>query len=98
MYEYMMCGIPVIASDFPKWREVVEREACGLVVDPLDPNSIAEAMGYLMDHVEEAVEMGRRGRRAVEERYNWSTEAKRLLELYRMLLDTEEQGGGEMHD
>ena len=86
MFEYMAAGLPVIASDFPLWREIVEGAGCGLLVDPQDPQAIADAMQWILDHPEEAAAMGRRGRAAVEERYNWEAESEKLVALYRRLM------------
>lgn len=86
LFEYMSAGIPVIASDFPLWREIVEGAGCGLLVDPGDPRAIAGAMEWISDHPREAAEMGRRGRRAVERIYNWDREASKLVDLYTALL------------
>jgi glycosyltransferase involved in cell wall biosynthesis len=85
LFEYMAAGIPVIASNLPQWREIVLGEGCGLVVDPTDPAAIAAAIAYLLENPGEAEEMGRRGRRAVEERYNWARDTGPLLGLYRRL-------------
>jgi len=92
MFEYMAAGLPVIASDFPLWREIVEGAGCGLLVDPEDPAAIAGAMQWILDNPEEAEAMGRRGREAVETRYNWDAEAEKLVALYRRLLDREATG------
>ncbi|WP_263840136.1 glycosyltransferase family 4 protein [Salinibacter sp.] len=86
LFEYMAAGLPVIASDFPRWREIVHGENCGLVVDPLDPEAIAEAIEWVIDHPESARGMGERGREAVLDKYNWETESERLLSFYQDLL------------
>jgi glycosyltransferase involved in cell wall biosynthesis len=86
MFEYMAAGIPVIASDFPLWREIVEGSGCGLCVDPRDPQAIAAAIDHLATHPRQAREMGANGRRAVLARYNWEREADKLLAFYADLL------------
>lgn len=85
MFEYMSASIPVIASHFPLWREIVEGHQCGICVDPDDPRAIAEAMRFLLDHPDKAAEMGANGRKAVEKVYNWEQEESKLLALYRRL-------------
>ena len=87
MFEYMSSGIPVIASYFPLWREIIEGSNCGLCVDPLQPTAIAEAIDYLVSHPEEAAALGRNGQRAVNERYNWDLEGRKLLQFYTELLN-----------
>nr|BAL55161.1 glycosyl transferase family 1 [uncultured Acetothermia bacterium]BAL60200.1 glycosyl transferase family 1 [Candidatus Acetothermum autotrophicum] len=89
LFEYMAAGLPVIASNFPFWKEIVEDNGCGLTVDPLNPKEIAQAIEYLLDHPEVRQKMGENGRRAVLEKYNWENEAKKLLTLYRTLLKAE---------
>ena len=86
MFEYMSAGLPVIASDFPLWREIIEGNDCGICVDPLDPRAIAAAIDRLIENPDMARQMGKNGRRAVEERYNWAVEEKKLLALYEKLL------------
>ena len=86
LFEYMAAGLPVVASNFPLWKEIVEGNRCGVTVDPLDPKAIAQAIEYLLTHPEEAHQMGENGRRAVEEKYNWEREKEKLLELYEQLL------------
>jgi glycosyltransferase involved in cell wall biosynthesis len=83
MFEYMAAGLPVVASNIPLWREIVEGCDCGLIVDPHDPEAIAAAVRWLLEHPEEAEAMGRRGRQAVHERYNWEEEWQILLALYK---------------
>jgi glycosyltransferase involved in cell wall biosynthesis len=89
LFEYMAAGLPVISSDFPVWREVVESANCGLIVDPLDPDAIVAAMQWILDHPDEAEALGRRGRQAVEDQYNWEREGAALVAFYRDQLGLE---------
>jgi glycosyltransferase involved in cell wall biosynthesis len=82
MFEYMSSGIPVIASNFPLWREIIEGNQCGVCVDPLDAHAIAAAIDFLVTHPAAARAMGENGRKAVLEKYNWDVEAAKLTDFY----------------
>lgn len=86
MFEYMSASLPVIASDFPLWRDIVQRHACGLCVDPSDPAAIAQAIRQVLDDPAAAQAMGRSGREAVHAHYHWPRAEADLLALYRSLL------------
>jgi len=86
LFEYMAAGLPVIASNFPLWKELIEGNNCGLNVDPLNPEEIAKAVAYLIEHPNEARKMGENGRKAVVVKYNWETESKKLIDVYENLL------------
>jgi glycosyltransferase involved in cell wall biosynthesis len=86
LFEYMAAGMPVVVSDFPLWREIVEGAGCGLLVDPLKPAEIAQAITWLLEHPKEAEAMGQRGQHAVQTRYNWKAEGQKLCEVYKRLL------------
>ena len=88
LFEYMCAGIPVIASDFPVFRSIINGARCGLLVNPLDPREIAEAIRYISAHPAEARHMGESGRQAVRLRYNWKNEERKLLKLYSQVLGT----------
>jgi len=86
MFEYMSAGIPVIASNFPLWREIIEGNECGLCVDPLDPKAIAAAIDHLVKNPDLARRMGEHGRQAVLSKYNWAIEEKKLCAFYAGLM------------
>jgi len=79
----MAAGLSIVASNFPLWREIVNGNRCGMVVNPQDPKEIAGAIQYLIEHPEEARKMGENGRKAVIEKYNWKNEGKTLIETYK---------------
>jgi len=85
IFEYMAAEIPVVASNFPLWKEIIEENKYGICVNPLEPKEIAKAIEYLIENSEEANKMGKNGRRAVLEKYNWEGESKKLLTIYQKL-------------
>lgn len=82
LFEYMAAGLPVIASDFPLWREIVSTAKCGILVDPLNVSEISDAISYLLTQPKIAEEMGRAGNDAVKKYYNWETQAHQLIQFY----------------
>ncbi len=86
MFEYMALGLPVVVSDFPLYRSIVERADCGLCVDPTQPQSLADALLYLSANPATAKEMGANGKVLVDTEMNWETEARKLLQFYDEIL------------
>jgi len=91
-FEYMVCGKPVLGSNLPPITRYVENARSGIIVDPNNVNKIAEAIIYLIEHPDEAKKMGENGRRAVEEKYNWSEMEKELIKIYEKLMETKMRG------
>ncbi|HBI72832.1 MAG TPA: glycosyl transferase [Lachnospiraceae bacterium] len=85
LFEYMSAGIPVIGSDFPLWREIIESNNCGICVNPFNPNEIAYAIDWLIENPYQAEQMGSNGRKSVEDKYNWEKESKKILKVYEEL-------------
>ncbi len=85
IFEYMEAGIPVICSNYKLWSEIIEENNCGICVEPHNIEEIAKAINYILNNPEEAREMGENGRKAVIEKYNWNTQEKVLIDLYKRL-------------
>lgn len=85
LFEYMEAGLPIVCSDFPIWRDIVEGNNCGLTVPYNDLESAVKAVQYILDNPMTAFVMGENGRKAVKEKYNWETEEKKLLQIYTYL-------------
>lgn len=85
MFEYMAAGVPVVASDFPLWKKIVVDGNCGVCVDPLDTNSIAEGIMKILSDPERARVMSENGKQLIKEVYNWDIEKKKLVDFYRKL-------------
>ena len=83
LFEYMMAGVPVIASDFPEMGKVVRESRAGLAVDPEDIAEIARAVRRLTQDRAFRETCGHRALRAASDRYNWDQESRVLADIYR---------------
>lgn len=88
LFEYMRDGLPVIASDFPIWKSIVEESKCGICV-PNEIEAIGKAIDYLYTHQDIGKQMGKAGRAGAIEKYNWKREEKKLISFYHRI----EKGG-----
>lgn len=85
LFEYMMGKTPVIASDFPMMRNIIEEGKSGIVVDPTSKENIADVIRQIGDNRSEVVDMGENGYELVNSKYNWNVCEKRILDLYSSL-------------
>ena len=83
--EGMASGKPLILSDIPGVRDVISEKE-GYIVEPLDPNAIAEALEKIWGAPEMAREMGKRGRKRVEALFSWEKVSKDVVEVFNEIL------------
>lgn len=82
LFEFMSAGLPVVASDFPLFRQIVEGSDCGICVNPDQPEAIAEALRRLAADDAQRDRMGANGSAAVKSGYQWESEAETLIRFY----------------
>lgn len=90
MFEYMAAGRAVVCSDFPLWRRLIDEHKCGVLVDPLDPVAIRNAVTDAAEDPDSALAMGRRARLAFENHFTFDVELPRLIRAYSMLIGGKE--------
>jgi glycosyltransferase involved in cell wall biosynthesis len=86
LFEYMSAGLPVIASNFGLWKEIVQGSKCGVCVDPNDIDQITTAINFLHSNPKKAQKMGKNGKKAILEKFNWSLESEKLINFYKKIL------------
>lgn len=86
MFEFMAAGLPVIASREGESAAFITEAQCGILVNPLDHQEIADAMKWLFNNPDEAEQMGKRGQALIFDQYNWERESQVLLEVYANLV------------
>jgi glycosyltransferase involved in cell wall biosynthesis len=82
VFEYMALKIPVVVSDFPLYRVLVQTADCGMCVPPSDAAALATVIEDLLRSPERISRLGENGRRAIVETYRWEPQLNRLESLY----------------
>lgn len=82
LFEYIMNEVPVVASNFPEIKKVVDENKIGITIDPHNPDEIAKAVNYLLEHPDKRDLFSRNCKNA-RKKYNWEIEQENLLKVYR---------------
>ena len=85
LFEIMMCGLPVICTNFTSWNEIVKTYDCGYCIEYNNVEQLYLVLRKIIDNPEKARTMGINGNNAILKKYNWNIEAKKLSELYKKL-------------
>ena len=83
LIEAMACGKPVIASDLPGVRQVINKGVDGRLTRAKDAEHLAEQILYFLNHLPEIEEYGQAGRKKVVTKYSWQIIVKQLIKLYK---------------
>lgn len=86
LIEAQSCGLAVVTTNVPGNRELVKHNYNGIVVQPNDPNSVADAISSLADSPEMRKEMGNKGHHIVENEYSVEAVGDTHRKLYDSLL------------
>jgi glycosyltransferase involved in cell wall biosynthesis len=85
--EASSCGNPVVASNVGGLPEVVDQNKTGFLVEKENPDSIAEAIGKLIESPNLRSDMGKKGRQKVIDEYDWNNSVSKLISIYNSILE-----------
>jgi glycosyltransferase involved in cell wall biosynthesis len=86
IFEYMGAEVPILTTDLPENRRIVDGCDCGWLITDWTPRHLGERIAALLSQPEQMQLKGKNGRRCVEHRYNWEIESERVLETIRPLV------------
>ena len=84
IFEYLVAGIPFIASDFPELSKIAN-QGVGYTFNPEKPRDIANAIDKIFSNEGKLNEMKNKARMLAKSKYNWGIESKKLLGVYEAL-------------
>lgn len=81
LFEYMACGVPVVAAGLGQIRDVVIPDETGVLYAPGDLAALTDACERLLEDPERRVRLGRAASEAVHRQFTWKENARRVIEL-----------------
>ncbi|MEA3286947.1 MAG: glycosyltransferase family 4 protein [Candidatus Marinimicrobia bacterium] len=89
IFEYLSAGLPIVFSNFPEMKRVIEEEQVGYVVDETNPEQAATAVRKILEDTTLYEQMVNRAYGCVKEKYNWDNEVQDLMYYYRRVDNNE---------
>ena len=90
LLEAMASGVPVVQPRRGSFPEIVERTGGGLLVEPDNPELLAEALYKLWNDRALAQNLGERGAMGVRAHYSIQRSTDRLLDVYKNMITTKD--------
>ena len=85
LLEAMAAGCAVVASDIHGYKRVVQRNVTGLLVEPKDPDALAEALERLINDPAQRTSLGQAGAMRAHE-YDWTHVTTELVQVYEEII------------
>jgi glycosyltransferase involved in cell wall biosynthesis len=79
----MAAGLPVIATQINAIPEMVTHKETGFLIQPGDRGELARRIQYLMENPTLSREMGAKGRKVVEQKFNTQTHCQKIESIFR---------------
>ncbi len=91
LFETLACGVPIIVTDFPGQADLVRENACGLIIEPNNPEELAKAIARIFQHPEKGLKMGANGAKTIQRNHSWDARAAATDKAIRSLIHPEEK-------
>jgi glycosyltransferase involved in cell wall biosynthesis len=91
LFEFLMAGVPVLASSFEAVVVIIRSYDVGYVVSSLTPANVGAATNAMLADQNALDHMSRNAMRATQEELNWEKEQQKLIQLYRDILVKEDR-------
>jgi len=86
IFEYMMAGLPIAASDSPELKKIVTENNVGVLFDPSDPKDIANKINSLIENGKILEQMREKALECAKSEYNWEFQSRKLIDVYDSLI------------
>lgn len=87
LFDYIHAGIPVLVSDLPEMRKIVEKYKVGEIVESRTPKTLADQIRRILENKDACIQWEENADLAARE-LCWQKEEKKLIEIYTPFLSS----------
>jgi len=92
LFELLAAGLPVLLPDFDTWKKHFQGHKIGKFADASDTKTFSRSLQLLLDNPSEWAQFSKNARLAFEQQFNWKSESKKYMVLYRKIAAKEKYG------
>ena len=92
LFESMASEIPIIVNENTPMADIVKKEKCGIIIPFKNKKALKKAISLIKNDGILRKKLGYNGRKAYENKYNWTIMEKRLMNVYDQILDVKKGG------
>jgi len=82
IFEYMKAGLPILTTNQPENRYIINSCNCGVLIDSIMPKEVAKNIIKIFDNPSEYQKMSENSKKSFLEKYNWGKEKQKLENLF----------------
>jgi glycosyltransferase involved in cell wall biosynthesis len=85
LLEAMSYGLPCIGTNISGTNQLIENKKTGILIDNENCEQLADAIIFMFENREAAIEMGRGARRFIEDNFDIQKNILKYIQLYHYL-------------
>ncbi|MFD2531486.1 glycosyltransferase family 4 protein [Gracilimonas halophila] len=85
LYQYMHCGLPILATNCTSVEKLVTEEECGIIYEEESEEQFVKKVIELYENESLLKQLSNNGKEAIKEKYNWGVDAEKLINIYKSL-------------
>lgn len=85
LYQYMHCGLPILATNCTSVEKLVTEEECGIIYEEENVDQFVKNVIKLYENESLSKQLANSGKEAIKEKYNWGVDAEKLINVYKSI-------------
>ncbi len=91
LFEYLMAGLPVLASSLDAVAELIDRYDVGAVLDSLEPEQVGSAISAMLADRDALARKHQKALQAMQHDLRWEEDSQRIIQMYQRIFTVQKK-------